>query len=59
MPFCYNKGLSHEKSLKNRFVKKKNIIISCFRAHRLKTCPPCIKNVITFVSEVLSTSCSL
>jgi len=58
----YNKGLSHEKSLKNKFDSgkegNKKAIISCFRAHRLKICPPHIKNVITLISETFSTSCS-
>lgn len=40
----YNKGLFHEKSLKNKFDSgkegKKHIITSWFRAHRLKICPP-------------------
>lgn len=40
--------------------KKKNTIrriTDCFRAHRLKTCEPFIKNVMTFISVTFSTSC--
>lgn len=46
----YSKGLSHEKSLKNKFESakegKKHNITSCFRAHRLKICPPHILRML-------------